>query len=37
MLRTTIVGSLPKPTWLAQPGALFAPWRLEGEPLAEGQ
>jgi 5-methyltetrahydropteroyltriglutamate--homocysteine methyltransferase len=37
MLRTTIVGSLPKPTWLAEPATLFAPWRLESEHLAEGQ
>jgi 5-methyltetrahydropteroyltriglutamate--homocysteine methyltransferase len=37
MLETTIVGSLPKPRWLAQPGALFAPWLLEGEALREGQ
>lgn len=37
MLRTTIVGSLPKPGWLAEPNSLFAPWRLEGPQLAEGQ
>lgn len=37
MLRTTIVGSLPKPTWLAEPNALFAPWRLSGQQLAEAQ
>ncbi len=36
-VRSTIVGSLPKPTWLAAPGELFPPWRLEGERLAEGQ
>jgi 5-methyltetrahydropteroyltriglutamate--homocysteine methyltransferase len=36
-VRSTIVGSLPKPTWLAAPGELFAPWCLEGERLAEGQ
>ncbi|HTE86797.1 MAG TPA: methionine synthase [Dehalococcoidia bacterium] len=37
MLETTIVGSLPKPAWLAEPNVLFAPWRLEGEALREGQ
>jgi 5-methyltetrahydropteroyltriglutamate--homocysteine methyltransferase len=37
MLEPTIVGSLPKPSWLAEPGTLFAPWRLEGEALSEGQ
>ena len=36
-VRATIVGSLPKPGWLAAPGELFPPWRLEGERLAEGQ
>src|SRR5205823_10200415 len=37
MLQTTIAGSLPKPGWLADQNALFAPWRLEGERLREGQ
>jgi 5-methyltetrahydropteroyltriglutamate--homocysteine methyltransferase len=37
MLETTIAGSLPKPTWLAQPGMLWAPWRLEGEALLEAK
>jgi len=36
LLQTTIAGSLPKPAWLAQPKALWAPWLLEGEALAEG-
>jgi 5-methyltetrahydropteroyltriglutamate--homocysteine methyltransferase len=36
-LQTTIAGSLPKPSWLAEPNALWAPWRLEGEALAEGK
>ena len=36
LLRTTIAGSLPKPAWLATPGQLWAPWRLEGEALAQG-
>jgi len=37
ILQTTIAGSLPKPSWLAEPRMLWAPWRLEGEALAEGQ
>jgi len=37
MLQTTIVGSLPKPTWLAEPGVLRAPWRLEGDDLRAAQ
>ena len=38
MLRTTHAGSLPKPSWLADPGAqLFAPWVLSGERLREAQ
>jgi 5-methyltetrahydropteroyltriglutamate--homocysteine methyltransferase len=31
---TTITGSLPKPSWLAEPNRLWAPWRLAGEDLA---
>ena len=31
MLETTIAGSLPKPSWLAEPLSLWAPWRgLDG-------
>ncbi len=37
MLRTTITGSLPKPVWLAEPGILFAPWRVPPDSLAEAQ
>jgi 5-methyltetrahydropteroyltriglutamate--homocysteine methyltransferase len=38
MLTTTIAGSLPKPAWLADPGAqLFAPWMLPAERLREAQ
>ena len=37
LLQTTIAGSLPKPAWLAEPNALWAPWRLEGDALAEGK
>jgi 5-methyltetrahydropteroyltriglutamate--homocysteine methyltransferase len=36
-VRATIVGSLPKPSWLCGPGEMFANWRLPGETLAEGQ
>jgi 5-methyltetrahydropteroyltriglutamate--homocysteine methyltransferase len=36
LLQTTIAGSLPKPSWLAEPKTLWAPWRLEGGLLAEG-
>jgi 5-methyltetrahydropteroyltriglutamate--homocysteine methyltransferase len=36
-IRATIVGSLPKPSWLAKPGALFPPWRLDGAILEEGK
>jgi len=36
-VRATIVGSLPKPSWLAAPGELFPPWRLEADRLEEGQ
>ena len=34
LFETTIAGSLPKPEWLAAPGQLWAPWKLEGEELA---
>ena len=37
MLRTTIAGSLPKPSWLATPEMLWAPWLLPPERLADGQ
>jgi 5-methyltetrahydropteroyltriglutamate--homocysteine methyltransferase len=34
MFPTTIAGSLPKPSWLAEPDRLWAPWRLSGPELA---
>src|SRR5215831_11569519 len=34
MFPTTIAGSLPKPSWLAEPDRLWAPWRLAGDELA---
>src|SRR5580658_6762342 len=37
MLETTIAGSLPKPAWLAEPQKLWAPWRLDGEALADAK
>ena len=37
MLDTSIVGSLPKPAWLAQPNVLRASWRLSGAELCEAQ
>ncbi len=37
MLETTIVGSLPKPAWLAKPQTLWAPWALEGPALEEAK
>lgn len=37
LLTTSTAGSLPKPSWLAQPEKLWSPWKLEGEELAEGK
>lgn len=37
LLPTTTAGSLPKPSWLAQPEVLWSPWRLEGEELASAK
>ena len=37
MLSTTIAGSLPKPSWLAKPGVLWAPWSQSGPALAEAK
>src|SRR5438477_12586743 len=37
MLETTIAGSLPKPSGLAEPRKLWPAWRLNGEALAEGK
>ena len=37
MFTTTIVGSLPKPDWLAEPEKLWAAWRLRGADLRAGQ
>lgn len=37
LLPTSIVGSLPKPSWLAQPETLWSPWKLQGDALIEGK
>lgn len=37
LLPTAIAGSLPKPSWLAQPETLWSPWKLEGDALVEGK
>jgi len=37
MFETTIAGSLPKPSWLAEPGKLWPQWKLSGEALAEAK
>ena len=34
---TTIAGSLPKPVWLAEPNALWAPWKSKGDELARAK
>jgi 5-methyltetrahydropteroyltriglutamate--homocysteine methyltransferase len=35
MILTTILGSLPKPSWLAEPEKLWSPWLLEEEKIKE--
>jgi 5-methyltetrahydropteroyltriglutamate--homocysteine methyltransferase len=37
LLPTSTAGSLPKPSWLAQPEQLWSPWKLEGEELINGK
>lgn len=37
LLPTTTAGSLPKPSWLAEPEMLWSPWKLEGAALAAGK
>ena len=34
MFETTIAGSLPKPSWLAEPNKLWPQWKLQGDELA---
>ncbi|QHJ11573.1 2-hydroxypropyl-CoM lyase [Paraglaciecola mesophila] len=37
LLPITIAGSLPKPSWLAQPETLWSPWKLQNEELVQGK
>ncbi|ATB63414.1 methionine synthase [Pseudomonas mosselii] len=37
LLPTSTAGSLPKPSWLAQPETLWSPWKLQDEALIEGK
>jgi 5-methyltetrahydropteroyltriglutamate--homocysteine methyltransferase len=37
LLPTSTAGSLPKPSWLAEPEKLWSPWRLQGNDLLSGK
>jgi 5-methyltetrahydropteroyltriglutamate--homocysteine methyltransferase len=37
MFPATVAGSLPKPSWLAEPNKLWPQWRLAGEDLAQAK
>ncbi|MGB8696145.1 methionine synthase, partial [Acinetobacter sp.] len=37
LLPTSTAGSLPKPSWLAEPEKLWSAWKLEGEELLEAK
>lgn len=37
LLPTSTAGSLPKPSWLAEPEKLWSPWKLQDEALVEGK
>ena len=37
LLPTSTAGSLPKPSWLAQPEKLWSPWKLQDQELVEGK
>ncbi|MBR9786429.1 MAG: methionine synthase [Vibrionaceae bacterium] len=37
LLPTSTSGSLPKPSWLAQPETLWSPWKLQGDELTAGK
>lgn len=37
ILPTSTAGSLPKPSWLAEPEKLWSPWKLQGDELIEGK
>ena len=37
LLPTSTAGSLPKPSWLAEPEKLWSPWKLQEDQLIEGK
>ena len=37
LLPTSTAGSLPKPSWLAEPEKIWSPWTLSGEQLFEAK
>jgi 5-methyltetrahydropteroyltriglutamate--homocysteine methyltransferase len=37
MFPASVAGSLPKPSWLAEPNKLWPQWRLQGEDLVQGK
>lgn len=37
LLPTSTAGSLPKPSWLAQPETLWSPWKLKDNELIDGK
>lgn len=37
LLPTSTAGSLPKPSWLAEPEKLWSPWKLQGNELIDGK
>jgi 5-methyltetrahydropteroyltriglutamate--homocysteine methyltransferase len=37
LLPTSTAGSLPKPSWLAEPEKLWSPWKLENQELIDGK
>ncbi len=37
LLPTSTAGSLPKPSWLAEPEVLWSPWKLNGDALIDGK
>jgi len=37
LLPTSTAGSLPKPSWLAEPEKIWSPWKLQGDGLAQAK
>lgn len=37
LLPTSTAGSLPKPSWLAEPEKLWSPWKLQDQELVDGK